>query len=172
MKFKYLLILIFLIFFNSICKGANYKTILLKNINNEYDSIPIENHRIITFTNNNICFSSNYDIDSEISAQFSLNEYRHISFTKDEISGIIYIKDKKYNQPQLSFDHISNKIVLSSTYNPQQYTLGLFSVTGKLLFSTNFDENGESYLPSLEIGTYVVTAIYEKCTISLKLIIK
>lgn len=173
MKFKYLSTLIlFLIFANILCKSANYKTILLKNRNNEYTAIPIENHRIIAFTNNNICFTNNNNLDKEVSSLFSIDEYRHISFTKDEMCSLIDSEDKEFkDQNRLSFDRNSNKVILYAS-NPRQYIIYLFSVNGELLLTTNFDEKGEVYLPFLKIGIYVVTVIGEKSTTPLKFIIK
>lgn len=171
LKYFYFPILIFLLA-NIECWSKTYKSIILQNINDESIHIPIENHRIITFANNNIYLTKNINLDSE-STHFNIEEFRKISFSEEEDLGLIntvYL-EKRLDPNNIIFDPFLKQINLNIS-DPSKYTLHLYTINGISLYKSIFDENGFVNLPLLSNGIYIAMVSGENFTSTIKIIIE
>lgn len=132
-------------------KAEAINSIVLTGNNGETIHIPIENN-IIQFIDNNIVFSP--EIDSQYQIEYSLDTFSLISFSNQEFNeASMIIKETE----QLNYQPFSNQVILNC-YAPQEYQLMIFSIDGKLIHQSVFDNEGKVHIPQLSNGIYIAIA--------------
>lgn len=149
-------------------KADNVSKIVISGYADSPTTVSLGDYNRITFFDDHLSLSSSTDNTvTAIDLLYSL--YYHIEFHDGEP---VNVPEITATTEILSYDASIKCLHLKTEENPKQFSIGIFSANGTLIFAGKFNESSTISLADIPTGIYVAIATNGKTDSTIKFIIK